>query len=122
MRTDGSRLAPWLAFAIAAVALAGCATPPADDALTVHAIGGQGQHTDRFEPASLHVAVGDTVTFKVDSGAHTVDFEEMAGVSSLQSGNLDEGATHTVTFTEPGTFAYRCAYHVPGMVGSVVVE
>lgn len=84
---------------------------------------GDAHHGDRFEPAERRVSVGESVSFRVvGTTPHTVDFEDTAGVSSPRSGNLDEGATHVVTFSQAGTYRYYCQYHIPGMRGTLVVE
>ena len=71
-----------------------------------------------FSPATLTIAVGDTVTWRnADDRPHTVTSSD--GV--FDSGNLDEGVGFSFTFTEPGTYAYLCAYH-PEMQATIVVE
>jgi plastocyanin len=59
-----------------------------------------------FSPATLTVAVGDTVTWtNVDDSPHTVS------AGAFDSGNLDGGQSFSFTFTETGTFEYVCSYH-----------
>jgi plastocyanin len=71
-----------------------------------------------FGPATMTVAVGDTVTWtNADSAPHTVSAENGA----FDSGNIDEGQTFSFTFTAPGTYAYRCDYHSE-MTATVVVQ
>lgn len=112
-----------LAGILLATALAGC-TADAPPEVELHAL--------TFEPADITVSVGDEVTFRVVEASHTVDFAEgdddVPGVSDAHSGNLDEGDTFRVTFTEPGTYPYFCAYHSSlqggervGMVGTIAV-
>jgi hypothetical protein len=48
---------------------------------------------------------------------HTATSEDDA----FDSGNLDEGQSFSFTFTEPGTYQYRCDYH-SDMTGTIVVE
>jgi plastocyanin len=68
-----------------------------------------------FSPASLKVAVGDTVTFENEGQiAHTVTGDD------FDSGSLAPGATFTFEATEAGTFSYVCTFH-PGMQGSIEV-
>lgn len=71
-----------------------------------------------FDPASISVAAGTTVTWtNTDSAAHTVRWDDGTAPSgSLTSG----GAPYTRTFDTPGTFAYACGIH-PAMTGTVVV-
>jgi plastocyanin len=92
----------------------------------------------RFIRPTVHVHVGETVTFKnTGMGApHTVTFgpepadpfypvgdpRAFSG-GQLNSGIQPPGANFAVTFTKAGTFDYICALHdFMGMVGKVVVE
>jgi plastocyanin len=71
-----------------------------------------------FDPATVTVDVGDSVTWtNNDSTAHTAT----AGDGSFDTGNIAAGVSATVTFDTAGTFAYVCSIH-PQMTGSVVVE
>jgi plastocyanin len=71
-----------------------------------------------FGPGTLTIAVGDTVTWTNSDGMpHTATSEDDA----FDSGNLDEGQSFSFTFTEPGTYEYRCDYH-SDMTGTIVVE
>lgn len=75
-------------------------------------------HIQAFSFASNPtVSPGDSVTWdNHDASGHSVTSDE----GRFPSATLDEGATHTVTFTEAGTYAYHCAFH-PAMKGRVVV-
>src|SRR5512142_853345 len=69
-----------------------------------------------FMPASLTVALGDSVTWtNKDAASHTVPFN-----SGGRSGTLGTGATFTFTFMSAGTFSYHCAIH-PSMTATVTV-
>lgn len=71
----------------------------------------------RFEPATLTVAAGTTISwFNDDALAHTVS----AADGSWDSGNLAPGGAFERRFDSPGTYAYLCRYH-PGMTGTIVV-
>ena len=71
-----------------------------------------------FSPGTLTIQVGDTVTWRnADDRPHTATSNDGA----FDSGNLDEGRGFSFTFTEPGTYAYRCEYH-PDMQATIVVE
>jgi plastocyanin len=71
-----------------------------------------------FGPSTLTVTAGDTVTWtNADTETHTVTAE----AGAFASGNLDTGATFSFTFTEPGTYPYRCDIHIE-MQGSIVVQ
>lgn len=71
-----------------------------------------------FNPASVSVAVGATVTWtNNDSIAHTVTADD----GSFDSGPIDPGKTFTFTFTKAGTFSYHCSIH-PNMTAQVTVQ
>lgn len=75
-----------------------------------------------FEPATLEVAAGAEVTWTNEDGvAHTVTAGEPGAVGDAFDEELAADGTATVTFAEPGTFAYFCAIH-PTMTGQVVVS
>ena len=60
-----------------------------------------------FQPASLTVSVGTTVTWtNNDSASHTVTADD----GSFKSGTLGKGETFSQTFATAGTFAYHCAF------------
>jgi predicted lipoprotein with Yx(FWY)xxD motif/plastocyanin len=67
--------------------------------------------------APLTVTEGTTVEWmNADSAAHTVT--DAGG--AFDSGNMEQGATFSFTFTKSGTYDYVCSYHA-GMKGQVVV-
>jgi plastocyanin len=70
-----------------------------------------------FQPASLEVPAGTTVTW-TNSGAatHTVTADNGA----FDSGRLASGANFSQTFDTAGTFTYHCEIH-PQMTGTIVV-
>jgi plastocyanin len=71
-----------------------------------------------FEPYSLEVAPGDTVTWVNNSdAAHTVTGDDLA---FDDSGLIEPGDSFRQTFDEPGTYRYKCGPH-PGMTGVIVV-
>jgi plastocyanin len=72
----------------------------------------------RFEPAVVHVAVGDTVRWtNLDLVPHTATSQ--AGV--FDSGNLPPDSLWAVVVAQAGVFDYSCLYHT-GMKGSIVVD
>ena len=99
------------ALALAALAGAGAAVVPAlaQQTHTVTAGGGSGQNT--FNPTTLTIAKGDTVSFVTGSGTHNVKFADEAAGRDIPTSR---------TFGASGTFSYVCEFH-PGMEGSVTV-
>ncbi|WP_431879235.1 cupredoxin domain-containing protein, partial [Amycolatopsis sacchari] len=72
-----------------------------------------------YSPASLTVAVGDTVTWtNEDVAPHTVTVSN--GPVKFNSPNLQQGQSFTYTFTQEGTYDYYCAVH-PDMKATVTV-
>jgi plastocyanin len=73
----------------------------------------------KFNPASITVSAGDTVTWtNNDSVGHDVTGD---GFKSGDPGGLQNGDTFKHTFPKAGTFDYVCTVH-PGMAGSVKVK
>ena len=73
-----------------------------------------------FNPPTVEVAVGDTVTWtNSDSAAHTAT--QRPSGSGFQSGTLDPGASYSFTFDTAGTYDYYCEFHA-GMTGQVIVS
>jgi amicyanin len=71
----------------------------------------------KFDPATLTVPVGSTVTWtNKDEEPHTVAAKD----GSFHSSSLDTKGTYSFTFTKPGTYDYICSIH-PFMTGTVVV-
>jgi plastocyanin len=72
-----------------------------------------------YSPATLTVTIGTTVTWtNKDSTTHTV---VSTSGNVLNSGNIPQGGTFSFTFTQKGTYEYRCGIH-PSMTGKVIVE
>lgn len=62
----------------------------------------------KFQPATLTIAKGTTVTFvNLDSAPHTVTTDD----GKISSGRMEVNKTFVVTFTESGTVAYYCEFH-----------
>ena len=71
-----------------------------------------------FEPATITINVGDTVTWRnTDDIPHTSTSEDEV----WDSGALGAGEEFSFTFEEAGTYGYFCEFH-PGMEGTVVVQ
>lgn len=107
-----------LCLAAAALGLAACGGSDDEPAATA-AKAGSGPAVavadNSFTPASLKVAVGDTVTFENEGAiAHTVTGDD------FDSGSLAPGDTFTFKASEKGTFDYVCTFHA-GMQGTIEV-
>lgn len=72
----------------------------------------------KFDPASITVKAGTTVTWtNQDAAAHTI----VADDGSWASDSIKQGGTYSYTFDQAGTFSYKCGVH-PSMVGTVEVQ
>ncbi|MFB6091466.1 MAG: plastocyanin/azurin family copper-binding protein [Haloquadratum sp.] len=87
-----------------------------------------------FDPIGLYVEPGETVTWRIESGAHSTTAYKKgnslasvtripSGAEAWNSGTLSsEGATFEHTFETEGTYDYFCIPHKAlGMIGRVVV-
>tara|TARA_R110000787_G_scaffold25373_17_gene71404 strand:+ start:602 stop:1006 length:405 start_codon:yes stop_codon:yes gene_type:complete len=70
-----------------------------------------------FEPATLTVPKGTTVTWiNQDGSNHNVKFADELGP------RMKHHSSWTRTFSAPGTYPYECAIHGASMSGTIVVE
>lgn len=84
-----------------------------------------------FVPSTVNISVGDTVKW-TNHGLimHSVTFDAAQAAAASEvvlapfgSGNMEEDATFSHTFTVKGTYKYVCKFHeAMGMVGTVVVS
>jgi len=71
-----------------------------------------------FQPQTIDVKVGETVTFvNKDEIAHTATAED----KSFDSKTMEAGATFSFKPTKAGTIDYVCLFH-PGMTGTINVS
>jgi len=69
-----------------------------------------------FDPPTLTVKVGDTVTFaNKDSAPHNVK------IDGKELGTQDPGKDVTWTAAKAGTYPYSCTIH-PTMTGEIIVQ
>lgn len=69
-----------------------------------------------FDPASVTIAVGDSVRWtNQDSAIHTIDG------GRFRSGALRQGDSYSYTFTQAGTYYYMCTVHPYRVTGQVIV-
>jgi plastocyanin len=75
----------------------------------------------KFEPASIAVAAGTTVTWTNDDHfTHSVQF--LDGGLPPDPLVMDPGADATFTFDQPGVYHYQCHLHPQNMKGTVTVS
>jgi plastocyanin len=68
-------------------------------------------------PTGLSIAAGSAISWtNGDSANHTVTFDDGSCDTPVNS-----GATVTVTYSTPGTYAFHCTIH-PNMTGSLEVK
>jgi plastocyanin len=72
-----------------------------------------------FNPTSLSVATGTTVTFTFETVTHNITFTAANGVPADVPNTADASVTRV--FSTPGTFSYHCTIH-PSMTGTVTVQ
>ena len=70
---------------------------------------------NRFDPKTIEIAPGDTVTWDFKGNAQ----HNVTGEAGLKSGNKKEGS-YEHQFNSAGTYSYVCTIH-PGMTGKVKV-
>jgi len=75
---------------------------------------------DVFNPSTLTVAVGATVTWVFGSVEHNVTFNSSTPGVPTNIGN-SHNKNVARTFSTAGTFAYQCTLHA-GMTGSITVQ
>jgi plastocyanin len=61
----------------------------------------------KFEPRTLSVKAGTTVTWANKEGAHTITADKGA----FESDTLSAGQTFSHKFDKPGRYAYYCTFH-----------
>jgi plastocyanin len=98
---------------------AGGTTPDAATAGPLAAAASVSLIDDSFQPSTIEIAAGGTVTWHNIDGddSHTVTSSE----GDFDSGILEGGASFAETFATPGTYPYTCLIH-PEMQGTVIVS
>jgi plastocyanin len=120
-RSSAAPLCAWLLYALAtsgaslaaessAAAMAAVAATAQDSTIAIHNF--------MFNPMSLVVAVGTTVSWKnLDGEPHTIRSLD----DTFRSGALDQNDSFSFKFDKPGTYRYACSIH-PQMVATIVVK
>jgi plastocyanin len=114
--------ATWRAAAALALGLAILASLPSNtlaaDNAQVSVVEPSDQMSWRFEPSSVSIAAGGTVTW-TNNGTTTVTVTSADGLFDYES--LAPGTSFSYTFDTPGTFRYFCVPY-PHMKGVVTVS
>ena|SRR5688572_5545568 len=81
---------------------------------------------NKFEPQTVTIKVGQTVTWKWNGGSHNVvggtNCAADTSANKFRSGDVQSGGTFDKKFDVAGTFDYFCEPHCSvGMTGKVVV-
>ena len=71
-----------------------------------------------FNPSSVEITVGGSVTWNFGSTAHNVNFSSAGAPANIPT---TSGASVSRTFGTAGTFPYACNLH-EGMTGTVIVQ
>ena len=72
-----------------------------------------------FDPKDLEVPAGTKVTWtNKDDAPHSV--QDLSSLNTPISPDMQQGATFSITYTKPGTYAYGCGLHTY-MTGTVKV-
>lgn len=90
-------------------------------------------HDMSFDPATLTVSEGDTVTWiNPETVPHIVTSGTASGTTphpdgKFDSGNMEKGDEFTLIFSSSkglgvGTYPYYCLYHLPEMKGTIIVN
>ena len=103
--------------------LAACGSTATDDTSTT-ATNTVSLTATAFEPATITIKAGETVTWKWVTGTHDVESgTSCAPDGKFSSGEPVAGGTFEQKFDTAGTFDYFCSVHCgSGMVGKVVVQ
>ncbi len=109
---------PLVVFALTAMAaVLPSVTSAADGSVGVSIHEGADATTWGYTPTSTTIAAGQTVTW-TNSGAFAHEAASTDG--SWKTPLLNQGASASVSFSTPGTYAYICTPH-PWMQGTIVV-
>ena len=74
-----------------------------------------------FDPATLTVKTGTTVTWVNNDGASHAIASDAGSPAAFSSESLSTGGSYSFTFTGQGTYTYHCSIH-PSMKGTIIVQ
>ena len=116
MRVPPHRLIPLAIGAVGLLLLPACGDDDDDAGDDTVEPGHVNVLDNYFDPETVDVSVGDTVTWDFKGGAvHNVVGD------GFKSANLGKGKTFEHEFNSAGTYDYQCTLH-PGMNGTVEVS
>ncbi|HEY7793245.1 MAG TPA: plastocyanin/azurin family copper-binding protein [Gaiellaceae bacterium] len=105
------RLLPILAVLVAA----GCGG--SEDAAPVATTSVSMAKSYRFDPGTIEVHAGDTVTWTNDD-----NFTHTVRVDGQEDHKVDRGDSVSIAFPQAGTYHYVCTLHRQDMEGEVIVR
>ena len=110
------RLLPAAAVLAATIVAAGCGGTKTSAPVATTQV--QMVKSYRFDPSSIRVKAGDTVTWtNNDNFTHSVRLLDGGEVQMMKPGE-----SVSLDFSTPGLFRYDCSLHPKDMKGSVLVE
>jgi plastocyanin len=130
MKAKRSALAVAVTALLVAAACGGSSsTAPASNGNTTTGGGGTTQtplntinatNQNTFDPNSLTIGVGGTVTWAFAGTGHNVTFNTVVG-RPADIGGSNASVSIARTFGTTGTFGYQCTIH-SGMTGTIIVQ
>jgi plastocyanin len=103
------------AVAAAAVFAAGCGGSGTSEPVAATEV--EMVKSYRFDPKTIEIEAGDTVTWtNEDNFTHTVEVE------GQEDHKVEQGESVEITFDKPGTYDYVCTLHSQDMDGTVIVK
>jgi plastocyanin len=115
---------------VASITLCGCtgynnpSTPPATTQVQVPGASMVNIQNFAFNPASITVPRGTTVTWvNQDPANHQIINDAQGSIAQgaiFTSNSLQKGETYSFNFVNPGTYPYHCSIH-PSMKAAVIV-
>ena len=109
------RLLPAAAVLAATIVAAGCGGTKTSAPVATTQV--QMVKSYRFDPSSIRVKAGDTVTWtNNDNFTHTVQFD------GQPDHKVERGKSISIRFSQPGSYHYVCSLHSRDMSGTVVVS
>ena len=108
-----------------AEATTGAATTPSEASREIEVV----MLDNFFEPTEIRLAVGEAVTIEAKNAGVAIhnmhvlsSATEQKDYSSAPLVNPGESSEFVVQFSQPGTYKFQCDFHLPGMVGEIIVE